>query len=135
MSATPAPRTPPQRSFGVFAPVGYVVLAFPEPEEAGKAREALLTGGYEDDEIMFFTSQQVIEDIERHRDDVSILAYMGAELAHQRRHLEYAKQGYAFLVVYAPSEAETARVVNVARRFGVRIADKYNRLTVEEIAL
>jgi len=75
----------------------------------------------------------VISDIEKTRDDVSILAYLGAELGHQRQHLEYAKQGCAFLVVYSPSEAETARVINVACRFGARLAHKYNRLTVEEI--
>jgi hypothetical protein len=36
-------------------------------------------------------------------------------------------------VVHAPSEAETDRVMNVARRFGARLAHKYNRLTVDEI--
>jgi hypothetical protein len=123
----------PPRSFGVFAPVGYLVIGFPGEAEAAQARAALLTGGYEQDEVMMFSSQQVIADIERTREDVSILAYMGAELGHQKQHLECARQGCAFLVVYAPSEAETTRVMNVARRFGARLAHKYNRLTVEEL--
>jgi hypothetical protein len=38
--------TPP-RSFGVFAPVGYLVLAFQEEREAAQVRESLLTGGYD----------------------------------------------------------------------------------------
>ena len=126
-------RAAPPRSFGVFAPVGYLVLGFPGEAEAAKARAALLTGGYEDDEVMAFSSQDVIADIEKTRDDVSLLAYIGAELGHQKQHLECAKQGCAFLVVYAPTEAETARAINVARRFGARLAHKYNRLTVEEI--
>jgi hypothetical protein len=42
------------RSFGVSAPAGYVVLAFREEREAGHAREALLTGGYDD--VMQFSS-------------------------------------------------------------------------------
>ena len=123
----------PPRSFGVFAPVGYLVLAFPGEVEAAQAREALLTGGYEEDEAMMFSSQQVISDIENTRADISILAYMGAELGHQKQHLASAKQGAFFLVVYAPTEPETARVMNVARRFGVRLAHKYNRLTVEAL--
>jgi hypothetical protein len=117
----------------VFAPVGYLVLGFPGEAEAAKARAALLTGGYEDDEVIAFSSQEVIADIEKTRDDVSPLAYIGAELGHQKQHLECAKQGCAFLVVYAPTEAETARAINVARRFGARLAHKYNRLTAEEI--
>jgi hypothetical protein len=47
--------------------------------------------------------------------------------------LEAAKRGASFLVVYAPTEPETARVMNVARRFHAQIAHKYNRLTVEAI--
>jgi hypothetical protein len=125
--------TPP-RSFGVFAPVGYLVLAFQEEREAAEAREALLTGGYDDEEVMQFSSQQVISATENER-DVSILAYLGTELAHQREQLEYARQGCTFLVVYAPTEAETARVLKVARRYGARLAHKYNRLTVEEVPM
>ena len=123
----------PPRSFGVFAPVGYLVLGFPGEAEAAKARATLLTGGYDEDEVMMFSSQQVIDDIEKTRGDISILAYMGAELGHQNQHLQCAKQGCVFLVVYAPSEAETTHVMNVARRLGARLAHKYNRLTVEEI--
>jgi hypothetical protein len=123
----------PPRSFGVFAPIGYVVIAFPSEAEAAKARQALLTGGYEDGEIMTFSGSQVVADIEKTRDNVSILAYLGAELDAQRQHLDYARQGCGFLVIYAPSEAETARVINVARRFGARLAHKYNRFTLEEL--
>jgi hypothetical protein len=126
--------TPP-RSFGVFAPVGYLVLAFQEERDAAHTREALITGGYDDDEVMQFSSQHVMAAMESTRDNISILAYLGTELAHQREQLEYAKQGCTFLVVYAPSEPETARVLNVARRFRARLAHKYNRLTVEEIPM
>jgi hypothetical protein len=62
-----------------------------------------------------------------------MLAYIGAERGHQKQHLEHAKQGSFFLVVHAPTEPETARVMNVARRFGARLAHKYNRLTVEAL--
>ena len=117
MNSTTTTFNPP-RSFGVFAHIGCLVIAFPGEAEATKACEALLAGGYEDDEALMFSS-------------ISILAYMGAERGHQKQHLEYAKQGSVFLVVYAPTEPETARVMNVARRFEARLAHKYNRLTVE----
>ena len=121
------------RSFGVFAPVGWVVIAFPGEREAAYARDALVTGGYEADEIVTFGSGEVIKDIETHQDDVSLLAYLGPEPAFQARHFEYARQGCAFLVVFAPTDAEAERVSRVARRFGARIAHKYNRRTVQEL--
>ena len=76
MNSTTTTFNPP-RSFGVFAPIGYLVIAFPGEAEATKAREALLTGGYEEDEALMFSSQQVISDIENTRADISMLAYMG----------------------------------------------------------
>lgn len=125
----------PLRRFGIFTPVGYLILAFREQTDATQARDALLTGGYESDEIMWFSSEQVVADIENNRDNVSPLAHLGTELGYQEEQLKYAEQGYTFLVVYAPSEAETARVLNVARRYGARLAHKYNRLTIEEIPM
>lgn len=65
---------------------------------------------------------------------MSILATMGTEVEHQDAHLHAAKQGFAFLLVYAPSEAETTRVMNVARRHHVRLAHKYNPFTVQDLA-
>jgi hypothetical protein len=125
----------PPRSFGVFAPVGYLVLAFQEEREAAHAREALLTGGYDDEEVMTFSSEQVISAFENTRDNISVLAYLGTELAHQREQFEYARQGCTFLVVYAPTEAEAARVLRVAWRYGARLAHKYNQFTVEEVLM
>jgi hypothetical protein len=88
------------RRFGVFAPAGYLILAFPAQGDATRAREALLTGGYEPDEIMVFTGEQVFADIEKNRDSVSPLAYLGTEVDYQQEQLRYAKQGSTFLVVY-----------------------------------
>src|SRR5689334_14966154 len=95
------------RRFGVFAPVGYLIIAFRDPNDATQARDALLTGGYEADEIMWFDAEQVVADIESNRGNVSPLAYLGTELGYQKEQLRYAQRGYTFLVVYAPSEAET----------------------------
>lgn len=44
------------------APVGYLVIAFPEEAEAGKARAGLLTGGYEEQEVMKFAPSEAETD-------------------------------------------------------------------------
>jgi hypothetical protein len=46
-------------------------------------------------------------------------------------HLELAKQGCDKMVVYTPTEHASKRVMNVARRYEIRLAEKYHRLTVE----
>jgi hypothetical protein len=47
------------------------------------------------------------------------------------RHLELAKQGFEKMIVYAPTEQEAKRVMNVARRFELKLAEMYHRLAIE----
>jgi hypothetical protein len=123
------------RLFGVFTPIGHVVLAFANAADAAQAREALLTGGYEADEVLQFHSDEVIADAEQTRDNLGLLARMGLnmEWSEVERDVQLAQQGAAFLVVYAPSDAETNRVMNVARRFNTTLARKYHRLAIEHL--
>jgi DNA-binding sugar fermentation-stimulating protein len=50
-----------------------------------------------------------------------------------REHLELAKQGWDKMIVYAPTEHESKRVMNVASRFDIRFAEKYHRLVIEHL--
>ena len=97
------------------------------------AREALLTGGYEENEIVIMSSDHVVSCVEDLLPNVGLLAQMGSETRHMREHLELAKQGCDKMIVYAPTEHESRRVMNVARRFDVRLAEKYHRLTIEHL--
>ncbi|HKH20456.1 MAG TPA: hypothetical protein VKB53_06135 [Gammaproteobacteria bacterium] len=97
------------------------------------AREALFTGGYEDGEIVILSSDYVVSSIENTLPNVSLLAQLGSETRHMQEHLELAKQGCDKMVVYAPTEHESKRVMNVARRFDIRLAEKYHRLVIEHL--
>ena len=44
-----------------------------------------------------------------------------------------AAAGNAFLLAYAPSDLETERLMNVARRVGFTKAHKYDRFTITEL--
>src|SRR5215210_1386171 len=121
------------RSFGAFYPPGHVVIFFANKGDAKRAREALLTGGYEEGEITILSSDDVVSAIENALPHVSLLAQLGSETRHMREHLELAKQGCDKMIVYAPTEHESRRVMNVARRFDVRLAEKYHRLTIEHL--
>ncbi len=121
-------------SFGAVYPTGHVVIFFADKGDAERAREALLTGGYEEGEIVILSSDYVVSAIEHIRPHVSLLAqFFGSETRHMEEHLELARQGCDKMVVYAPTEHETKRVMNVARRFGIRFAEKYHRLAIEHL--
>jgi hypothetical protein len=44
-----------------------------------------------------------------------------------------AEEGRHWLLVYAPDDAHTQRVAEVARECGALLAEKYNRLVVEDL--
>ena len=121
------------RSFGAFYPTGHVVIFFANKGDAERAREALLTGGYEEGEIFILSSDYVVSAIEDALPNVSLLAQLGSETRHMQEHLELAKQGCDKMIVYAPTEHESKRVMNVARRFDIRLAEKYHRLAIEHL--
>lgn len=120
--------------FGVFYPQGSVVLAFPDAATATQVRVSLLEGGYDEAEVQLFTAEYVAREAAANEANASALAkVVGAELDAVAQHLELAKQGNGFLVVPAPSDAETARVLRVAHRHTVTLAQKYDRFTISEL--
>jgi hypothetical protein len=120
------------RSFGAFYPTGHLVIFFANKGDAERAREALLKGGYEENEIVVLSSDEAALCTEDMLPHVSLLAF-GSETRHMREHLELAKQGCDKMIVYAPTEHESKRVMNVARRFDLRLAEMYHRMTIEHL--
>ena len=49
------------------------------------------------------------------------------------KHIELADAGYTFLVVYSPSDLDTKRFMNVARRFKYVLAQKYDRFSITDL--
>jgi hypothetical protein len=121
------------RSFGVFTPTGHVVMGFASDSEMQTARKNLLAAGIPEAAITPFASQEVIADIEQMRSDAGLAATFMNESQMMEDHLNIALEGGGFLVVNAPSDADTARVVQIAKRSQLRIAHKYNRLTLDHI--
>lgn len=124
------PTTPPTQ-FGVFSPRGYVVAVFPRPDDAESARRALLEGGYDPGDVMVTDADSVRRFAEGHLASASAVSAFGGERDAERQHLALAKEDHAFLMAYAPSDAETERVMNVVRRFDYAVAHKYGRFTLQ----
>jgi hypothetical protein len=120
-------------SFGLFYPVGYLVVGFQSREDALRVQQDLMTGGYEADDCAFFSCKEVTEAAQKNLDHGSFLPRLGAADKMIEKHLEAAKEGSSFLVIYAPDKVSADRAMNVIRRVPFEFAHRYHRLAVEEL--
>jgi len=123
------------KSFGLFSPTGHIVLAFKTGQDADKAREKLLAAGFAEEDITQWSAAEVLEHVKKTRASAAWALDIGQERAQLDKYFALAKQGSGFLVVYAPSESESQRVLTLVRDLGLQLAEKYNRLTLEEKAI
>lgn len=126
------PRFP--RSFGVFSPTGHVVMAFENDEDAEHARQALFHSDFGDDDVTRYTKDEVLAEFRRSEEQAFNPFQLGQEVAKAEEYLELARQGAGFLVVLAPEEESARRAVRITKPLGLKFAEKYNRLTLEELA-
>ena len=124
---------PPPTQFGVFYPLGHVVLALESREDAERMRQLLIDGGYDESDVTLWSSSEVAAGARELEQSAGVLARLfGAEIAAMDKHIELADAGYTFLVAYCPSDLDTKRVMNVARRFRYALAQKYERFSITE---
>jgi len=120
-------------SFGVYKPVGHVVISFPSAQQAEAARAAIANEPeLAVDAIRFMTDKQMIEQIDRDLLDASPLANFGQELNLVKAQRELAQLGYHWLIVRAEGELP-ARVAAIAKEHGAERAQRYGRLVIEEL--
>jgi hypothetical protein len=119
------------RWFGLFSPTGHVVMGFASDADMTLARNALLGAGFRASTIAAFSSSEVVAEIRKMQKTFSKAAPLFNEFKMMKDHWALARKGGGFLIVYAPSKAETARAVKIARKFRLILAHKYNRLTVQ----
>jgi hypothetical protein len=123
-----------ESDFGMFYPVGYLVVGFPSVEDAQKVQRDLITGGYKPDDCMLYSSEEMREAAERNlREHTGLLARLGSSDEAVQVYLDAAKQGAAFLLIYAPDDLSAARAMNVIRRVPFKFAHRYHRLVIEEL--
>ncbi|CAM5791877.1 hypothetical protein [Rhizobacter fulvus] len=120
-------------AYGVFKPVGHVILAFPNESDMKGAYSALLSGGSAPGDITAYTPDQMRQQADIDIEQAGVLAGIGQELNLVKAHRELAVQGHSFLVVKAPSDDEANRIADVARRFRAARAQRYGHLMIEEL--
>ncbi|WP_422835271.1 hypothetical protein [Variovorax sp. HJSM1_2] len=120
-------------SFGVFKPVGHLVISFPSQAQAEHARQALAAEGYAEDAVTSYTAGEMLAQIDDDLAHASPLANLGQEINLIKAHRELAVRGYHWLVVRAKGEQAARRVANMAHAFGAERAQLYGRFIIEEL--
>ena len=128
MSSTDRPE-----SFGVFKPVGHVIVALPTEADARGAMTALLSDGFEPADIVSYSPEQMQRQADIDIEQAGVLAGIGQELNLVKSHRELAARGHSFLVVRAPKDEQAQRVATIARRFNASRAQSYGHLMIEEL--
>ena len=111
-----------------------MVTAFSNDDLAGKARSALLAGGFSQEDVTRYTPDEVIAECDKSSEQESNPMQIGQDVAKIEEYLALAKEGCGFLVVHAPESDRTRLAIAIVRPHGLKFAEKYNRLTLEELA-
>ena len=122
------------RSFGVFSPTGHIVMAFTNDDAAQKARATLIQNGFQEEDVTHYNKDEVLAEFEKSETHTLDPIQIGQDVAKVEEYLELANQGAGFLVVHAPEDEDAKRAVRMVKPFGLKFAEKYNRLTLEELA-
>jgi hypothetical protein len=121
------------RTLGALNPVGHAILALPSDAVAADAKAALLSAGFGADDIVSYSAGELFPNLKDMMREASGAAGFGYEITLMRRYMTLASEGCGFLVVYAPEDAQKAKVTEVARRFNAKSAVRYNRLASEDL--
>ena len=120
-------------AYGVFKPVGHVIVALPSAQEAQDAHSALLSVGFEAADIVAYSPEQMRRQADIDIDQAGVLAGVGQELNLVKAHRELAIKGHSFLMVRAPKDEQAERVADIARRFNATRAQSYGHFLIEEL--
>ena len=120
-------------SFGVFKPVGHVMVGVPTQAHVNSLVAALQGAGWAEDAVLPFTPRESAAELEAMVDNAGAMAGFGYEITMLRRYLALAQQGYRWLLVKVDDSEHAAAVAAKARECGAVLAVYYRRFTVEEL--
>jgi hypothetical protein len=121
-------------SVKLFSPTDRLVMAFTTDDNAEKARQALLARGFPETDIARYTKEAVIAELGGEEEQAVNPLQVGQDVPKITEYLALAKEECGFLVIHAQKDEESKRAIDISRPYGLKFAEKYNRLTLEELA-
>jgi hypothetical protein len=120
---------------GQFYPTGHIVMMLPDANAAQAAARALVDAGIAEDDISLITPEVMMSQIVRTVGSSDMpLPSAGTEADTVRRYAQYASQGHYGLMVKAPDNEDSERVMAALRGHPVSHAQKYRMLVIEDLA-
>ncbi|MEO5659468.1 MAG: RNA-binding protein [Polaromonas sp.] len=119
---------------GVFYPTGYAFLMFPDAVSAEQAARELEAAGFRDQNIMLLPPEVILQEIGL-IDGSSAMALpsVGTEGATVRKYIDFARDGHHALMVKAPGDKETERMMTIVRKLPFSYGQKYHLLAIEDL--
>lgn len=120
-------------SFGVFNPVGHVMVGLPTQGDVDALLEALHAAGWPPQALLHFTPEESVDELQTLVDGAGPLSGFGYEITLLRRYLELARNGYRWLLVKVDGPDTAATVAQHAAACHATLAVHYRSLVVEEL--
>lgn len=120
-------------SFGVFKPVGHVVISLRGEEQAKAAASAIAKVGVAEADIHRMSDKEMLDGAETDLSRAGLGASIGQDLNLIRAHRELAAQGYHWLIVKAKNRDEAVAIAEAAEPHEASRAQYYGRMIVEEL--
>ena len=120
-------------SFGVFKPVGHVMVGLPTQGQTDTLVSALLAAGWPSAEVRQFTPRDSVAELRALVDEAGPMVGFGYEITLLRRYLALAQEGQCWLLVKVSGTEQAAQAAELARERGATLAVHYRLLTVEEL--
>ena len=119
---------------GVFYPTGYAFLLFPDEDDARNAVAKLEAAGFDGDNIMLLPPEVILREIGRVDGESDVeLPSVGTEGATVRKYVDLAREGHFALMVKAPSDKDTQRVMAAVANLPFSYGQKYHILAIEDL--
>lgn len=118
---------------GVFYPTGWLVLAFPAEQQARDAARKLEDSGIAESDVLLLTPEDFRREIVGTTGDDEPLPSVGTEGDTVRKFGELARQGHHGLMVHAPKQEDSDRVLELLRGMGMSYGQKYRKLVIEDV--
>ena len=120
-------------AYGVYKPVGHVVVSFAPEADLDGAVAALADAGFAGDGVLRYSPSAMKAQVDADLAKATPLSSLGQEQNLVKAHRALAEKGYSFLVVHAPKDEQAAKVADICKRFGAERAQSYGRLIIEEL--
>jgi len=120
-------------SFGVFKPVGHVMVGLPLPGQVLALVRLLHGAGWSAETLLRFDAHEAVPELEAMVAGAGVLAGFGFEITLLRRYLALTREGYDWLLVEADDAERAQAVAAFAHDCGARVAVHYRTLSIEEL--